>query len=100
MQYIGLMVSDDLRHVQISNRHTITASDLNRVILKNCTDQALIFSVFVQLVTHLSHDVINLVPKFDEQLVGEQTVTLFHPDQLNLMTKNTHLRIQQLFCIL
>lgn len=45
-------------------------------------NESLLLGVFVNLVSHLSHNVIYLVPELNQKLIGEQTEILLHPDKL------------------
>ena len=88
MQNVWLVISDDLSCRSCLGRGCSGSRSLSgRPVflwdyLGYGRNESLLLGVFVNLVSHLSHNVIYLVPELNQKLIGEQTEILLHPNKL------------------
>jgi len=61
---------------------TICWGSLWILIFQNSAYQTLFLSVFVELISHLGHYVIDLITKLDEEVIWKKAKILFHPNKL------------------
>ena len=77
----------DVRFLIAHNFSLLLLNLLFLVFLGNSTDQGLIFGIFVNLISNLSHNIVDFVAELDNQLMTLQPKILLGPNQLYITIK-------------
>ena len=77
----------DVRFLIAHNFSLLLLNLLFLAFLGNSTDQGLIFGIFVNLISNLSHNIVDFVAELDNQLMTLQPKILLGPNQLYITIK-------------